>query len=117
MNTPLQQAAQAMIDRWDSTSWKDTPHTAHYIAELRKELDAELAQSVEPAAWMTQEGESPVPLYLHPPQQAKQVPMTEKQIDKIHADTARLAQIRTTFFIAFARAIEAHHGITQGEKP
>ena len=45
-------------------------------------------------------------------QQAKRVPMSEKQIDKIHADTARLAQIRTTFFIAFARAIEAHHGIT-----
>ena len=45
MTTPLQQAAQAMIDRWDSTDWKDTPHTADYIAELRKALDAEIAQS------------------------------------------------------------------------
>jgi len=41
-------------------------------------------------------------------QQAKRVPMTEKQIDKIYADTARLTQIRTTFFVAFARAIESH---------
>jgi hypothetical protein len=50
-------------------------------------------------------------------QQAKRVPMTEKQIDKIHADTARLAQIRTTFFIAFARALEAHHKILPADKP
>ena len=45
MTTPLQKAAQAMIDRWESPDWKDTPHTAHYVAELRKALDAELAQS------------------------------------------------------------------------
>ena len=44
-------------------------------------------------------------------QQAKRVPMTEKQIDKIHANTARLAQRNTTFFIAFARALESHHKI------
>ena len=52
MNTPLQQSAQAMIDRWDSTDWKDTPHTAHYVDELRKALDAELQQSVEPEVLM-----------------------------------------------------------------
>ena len=91
MNTPLQQAAQAMIDRWDSTDWKDTPHTAHYVAELRKALDAEMAQSVEPVAWTTRRfddimsreryaehkrldtythrsGDFDTPLYLHPPQ-------------------------------------------------
>ena len=50
MTTPLQQAAQAMIDRWESPDWKDTPHTAHYIAELRKALVDEIAQSVEPYA-------------------------------------------------------------------
>ena len=86
MNTPLQQAAQAMIDRWESPDWKDTPHTAHYVAELRKALDAEIAQSVEPVAWAmrradglvldvicpdeheSHEGEYKMPLYLHPPQ-------------------------------------------------
>ena len=52
MNTPLQKAAQAMIDRWESPDWKDTPHTAHYVDELRKALDAELAQSVEPEVLM-----------------------------------------------------------------
>lgn len=93
MNTPLQKAAQAMIDRWDSTDWKDTPHTAHYIAELRKTLDAELAQSVEPVAWAmrradglvldvicpdeheSHEGEYTMPLYLHPPQPQATTPV------------------------------------------
>jgi len=48
VNTPLQKAAQSMIDRWESPDWKDTPHTAHYIAELRKALNAEIVQSVAP---------------------------------------------------------------------
>ena len=48
MTTPLQKAAQAVIDRWDAPSWKDQPHTAEYIEELRKALDAEIAESVEP---------------------------------------------------------------------
>ena len=42
--TPLQKAAQAVIDRWDSPAWKDQPHTADYINELRKALKAELAR-------------------------------------------------------------------------
>ena len=50
--TPLQKAAQAVIDRWDSPAWKDQPHTAEYIEELRKALDAEIVQSVEPVAWV-----------------------------------------------------------------
>ena len=51
MNTPLQKAAQSMIDRWDSPYWKLAP-TAHYVAELRKALDAEIAQPVEPEVLM-----------------------------------------------------------------
>ena len=87
MTTPLQKAAQALIERWDSPAWKDQPHTAEYIAELRKALDAEIAQAVEPVAWgmrrpvtplvldiicpeehARHEGEYTKPLYLHPPQ-------------------------------------------------
>lgn len=84
MTTPLQKAAQAVIDRWDSPSWKDQPHTAEYINELRKALDAEIAQSVEPVAvfnGLVDSGEhgafnldmlKMIPrgahLYLHPPQ-------------------------------------------------
>ena len=81
MNTPLQQAAQAVITRWNSQAWKDQPHTAHYIEELRKALDAELAQSVEPAAHRSklesgsytycltdQFFDNAEPVYLHPPQ-------------------------------------------------
>ena len=48
--TPLQKAAQSVIDRWDSPLWKDQPHTGVYIAELRKALEAEQAQAVEPVA-------------------------------------------------------------------
>jgi len=73
--TPLQKAAQAVIDRWDSPNWKDQQHTAEYIAELRKALDAEIAQAetvdrnlrvtaqseqeqaVEPVAWTVTVGD------------------------------------------------------------
>lgn len=111
MTTPLQQAAQAMIARWDSTDWKDTPHTAHYIAELRKALDAELAQSVNPNAWMRHDSfkamtddekaawiesgnaevveEYTIPLYLHPPQPQATTPageISESVIDEFLED-------------------------------
>ena len=43
--TPLQQAAHAVIDRWDSPLWKDQPHTGVYIAELRKALADEQGQA------------------------------------------------------------------------
>lgn len=50
MTTPLQIAAQHLIDRWDSPLWKDQPHTGVYIAELRKALEAEQVQTVDPVA-------------------------------------------------------------------
>ena len=31
----LVQAAQAIIDRWDSPKWSNLPHTGEYIAKLR----------------------------------------------------------------------------------
>jgi hypothetical protein len=46
--TPLQQAAQAVIARWESPLWKYQLHTSVYIAELRKALEAEQAPAVEP---------------------------------------------------------------------
>jgi signal transduction histidine kinase len=51
--TPLQQAAQAVIARWESPLWKYQLHTGVYIAELRKALEAEQAQ----AAKMIETGE------------------------------------------------------------
>ena len=111
--TPLQKAAQAVIDRWESPDWKDAPHTAHYVAELRKALDAELAQSVEPVAWMYEmarylDGDirgrnwqphiskhNPKmpwmvrdlrPLYLHPPQPQATTPVSTCGLD---TDTLR----------------------------
>ena len=85
MTTPLQKAAQAVIDRWDAPACEKQPQTAEYIYEqLRKALDAEIAQAVEPVAvfnGLVDSGEhgafnldmlKMIPrgahLYLHPPQ-------------------------------------------------
>ena len=34
----LVQLAKAVVDRWDTPLWKDVPHTAEYINELRNHL-------------------------------------------------------------------------------
>lgn len=34
----LRQAAQAVVDRWDTPLWKDAPHTAEFIDRLRAAL-------------------------------------------------------------------------------
>ena len=47
MNTPLQKAAQALLNSWDSPRL----FTDSEFEELRKALDAELQQAVEPVAW------------------------------------------------------------------
>ncbi len=49
--TPLQQAAQAVIARWDSPKWKDEAPTAVVIGALLKALTDEQAQAVEPVNW------------------------------------------------------------------
>lgn len=36
----LRQAAQAVVDRWDTPLWKDAPHTAEFIDRLRAALAA-----------------------------------------------------------------------------
>lgn len=36
----LEEAAQAVIDRWETPLWKDVPATAEYIARLRAALSA-----------------------------------------------------------------------------
>lgn len=43
--TPLQQAAQALVDRWDTPLWKDVPHTGKYIDALRAALAASPAMT------------------------------------------------------------------------
>ena len=133
MTTPLQQAAQAMIDRWESTDWKDTPHTAHYVAELRKALDAELAQSVEPYAvfhGLVDSGEhgafnldllKMIPrgayLYLHPPQPQATTPAVLKRL----SDEAKRGLVGAWFSEDWAQ--KAAYGMlddfetAQGEKP
>lgn len=143
MNTPLQKAAQAVINRWDSPSWKDQPHTGEYIAELRKALDDELVQSVEPYGWMVsgtptvmrgsmaqaiQEQEAKhiggtckaYPVYTSP-QQAKRVPMTDMEIYTALASTVENPELAEELIgceewseiVDMIRRIESHHGITE----
>ena len=51
MNTPLQQAAQAVINQCEVEAlWASYPWLGAKLAELRKALDAEITQSVEPYA-------------------------------------------------------------------
>ena len=85
MNTHLQQAAQAVINQCEVEAlWASYPWLGAKLAELRKALDAELAQSVEPVAYgdFANDGKIRIwtrfatcenikdlkPLYLHPPQ-------------------------------------------------
>ena len=68
MNTPLQQAAQALIYRWDTADWKSTKHTAEYVNALRKALADEQAQAVEPVAWLVLD-EDRVPIMCAPAKQ------------------------------------------------
>jgi hypothetical protein len=49
--TELRKAAQAVVERWDTPSWKDVPATAIYIEALRQAL-AQPEQ--EPVAWLVQ---------------------------------------------------------------
>jgi hypothetical protein len=37
-DTELREAAQAVVERWDSPLWKDLPHTGTFIDRLRKAL-------------------------------------------------------------------------------
>jgi transcriptional regulator of nitric oxide reductase len=39
--TTIREAAQGVVDRWDTPLWKDVPATAHYIAALREALTQE----------------------------------------------------------------------------
>ena len=127
--TQLQQAAQNLLQIFHRTGNPiDAP-----MRELRKALEAEQAQAVEPHGWMI-DGMSEVmsrghaqavqtehqatggiavayPVYLHPalPAQPVAAPMTTPEIEKCWY------QVKGTSFgyAPFARAIEAHHGITK----
>ena len=144
--TPLQQAAQAVIDRWDAPASTQPILTGEHIYEkLRKALVDELAQSAEPFAWerLLRDGKyTPpitvftrpddernwVPLYLHPPQPQATTP--RKPLTDDHVINAMCEdgceRIQCFYFAgpvqkaavwSFARAIESALLKAQGEKP
>jgi len=85
----LREAAQALVDRWDTPLWKDALHTGQYIDALR----AALAQpEQEPVAFLNEKNDVLInrtthpqnytPLYRALPQRK---PLTE-EIEKIIND-------------------------------
>ena len=141
--TPLQKAAQAVIDRWISAGLKNTPHNAEYIAKLGRALDAEIADAVEPVAvfnGLVDSGEHGAfnldmlkmiprgaPLYLHPPQpqattvaawKAEQIDDYEIRVTSPEGESWRLRSadkndIFNNFIWRWAKSMIT----TQGEKP
>jgi len=129
--TPLQKAAQALIERWDSPAWKDQPHTAEYILTLRKALDAEIAQAVEPVARVESimangrpfisrlpgarlnEGDA---LYLHPPQPQATTSMSDFDMRGVLASNLlcwkRLTEAEAQDLVCFFEKVRT----AQGEK-
>ena len=121
MTTPLQKAAQALIDNWDY------PTISEYIAELRKALDAEMAQAPPPAFWLNECGQlsatrgwaernSPgsklTPLYMHPPQPQATTAVPAEVLEAIRRSGHAL--VKTQFGY---RLIDAGTVAAQGEKP
>ena len=45
---PLVEAAQAVVDRWDTPLWKDVPHTGEFIGKLREALSPYTAKAAQP---------------------------------------------------------------------
>ena len=45
---PLVEAAQALVDRWDTPLWKDVPHTGAFIGRLRKALSPYTTRAAQP---------------------------------------------------------------------
>ena len=91
-----------------------------YIAEQQKKTKQirAMLESKEPVAWMCSafdgepceqshhdECENPIPLYTHPPQRK---PLTDDQIYEMYSEPRSDAEM-----LAFARAIEAAHGIKE----
>jgi hypothetical protein len=64
--TDLRQAAQAVVDRWDTPAWewRDQGPTADLMADLRKALAQPEQPEQKPVAWAVFEGWNAHDLYL-----------------------------------------------------
>ena len=134
----LREAAQAVLDRWDSPQWAWTKHgpTADLMHALRAAL-AQPAASGEPVAfgfpnsaitgsnrWMMLRESVPaddqyggalwVPLYAAPQPAPARVPLTASDIGQ-GAHDAGYNVYKLTAFVEGARFAEAQHGITAKE--
>ena len=145
MTTPLQQAAQAILDYWDApASLAQLLNSEHIYEKLRKVLDAELAQSVEPAAWAVysgvldmrkhsvwnkrgdaEEAASTIksytetrPLYLHPPQPQATTPSIRQHCRECANWAKAVADTKEwADGVKIGREIIKKLAAAQGEKP
>jgi hypothetical protein len=88
----LREAAQALVDRWDTPLWKEAPHTGQYIDALR----AALAQSEQ----LVVGGDDLPTLTKWTPQRK---PLAGEELERMYEDYVTHGDI--------VRAVEKAHGI------
>lgn len=120
--TTIREAAQGVVDRWDTPLWKDVPATAHYIAALREALAQDQFASSgkeinqDPVAWMfvNTDGECEqieygelfddpgvTPLYTAPPQREWQG-LTDDEVAEVISGNFS----ERNYWVKISRAIE-----------
>jgi hypothetical protein len=123
--TTLREAAQAVLDRWDSPKWEwHQGPTAEVMNDLRRALEQ---PEQEPVAWVnakhlqgltlghyghaeiyTDESQGRIPLYTHPPRREWRG-LTDEEIEHIwEADDTSDEDCRSLYYAKkIGRAIEA----------
>ena len=96
----LREAAQAVIDRWDTPLWKDVPSTAEFIHALKAALEAEPQEPVSFLYKGIGDDMQSIPLYPAPRRE-----LSDEEILKI-ADIINWPKaVVAEHCIVFARAI------------
>lgn len=138
MSAALKQAAQAVLDRWDSPQWEWAKHgpTAGLMADLRKAIEAEPQQ--EPVAWVDEraigwlEGrgktasittqlqtykspERPMPLYATPQQAQPEKPLGAPIAPEHEAELAQLSVNAEALHREYLRGLK--DGAQQAQAP
>lgn len=93
-------AAQAVIDRWDTPLWKDAPATAGYIAALREALEADRAMRAAQPAGAQQPGAA----YAELPSYEHQRAIMEAERNASLDEYSRIVPLTSTESMIYERA-------------
>ena len=111
--TDLRQAAQAVVDRWDTPAWewREKGPTADLIAALRKALEQQQAEPVQEYITHITWDERGVRTVNGIPDDAPQrKPLTDAQIAALLENCIGSLPVAKQLI----RAVEAAHGIKEG---